>query len=158
MAWTALDRLCDEFEASIPSPAGGSAAAAAAAIAASLLVMVCRGSPSWEQAGELAAAATSLRDRLAVLGEEDVAALGALVAAARARPAADAGLERARTEASRVPREIAVLAAEVAALAVVAGAQCASPLRAEAAAAARLAEVAEGIASSIVARNAGAAA
>lgn len=158
MAWLSMDRLCEEFEAPVPSPAGGSAAAAAAAIAASLVVMVGRGSPDWPEGSSAAASAAALRDRLVTLGHEDVEAIADLIAALGARSHPEPGaeqvdLDRAQLRASRVPLEIAQLAADVAELAAEAGQKGKRPMHAEAGAAETLATAGAQIASSIVTGN-----
>lgn len=153
MAWPALQRLCEELEAPLPSPAGGSAAAASAAMAASLVVMVGRGSPRWPGGAAAADRALVLRDRLVALGAEDAAALAALVRASRSARAAGAGAAAALARATEAPRQIAALAAEVEALAAEAQAAGKPAMRAEAAAAGVLAAAAARIASSIVATN-----
>ncbi len=153
MAWPALQRLCEELEAPLPSPAGGSAAAASAALAASLVVMVGRGSRGWPEAAAAAERASSLRERLVVLGAEDAAALAALVAASRSPHEPGAGVDAAVARATEVPREIATLAAEVEELAVAARMAGTSLMRSEAAAAEALAAAAVRIASSIVTAN-----
>lgn len=153
-----MDRLCEEFEAPVPSLAGGSAAAAAAAIAASLVVMVGRGSPDWSEGAAAAASAAALRDRLLALGGEDVEAVAALLVAFRSRSHPGPGdgeqaLVRALVRASEVPLEIAKRAADVAELAACAGQKGKRPMRADAHAAATLAAAAAQIASSIVTGN-----
>jgi formiminotetrahydrofolate cyclodeaminase len=158
MARLEMERLCEEFEAPVPSPAGGSAAAAVAAIAASLVVMVGRGSPDWSEGIDAAAAAAVLRDRLLALGGEDVEAVAAVVAASRTSPQSGLGdgqpdLFRALLRASQVPLEIAERAADVAALAASAAHEGKRPMRADADAAAVLAAAAAKVASSIVSGN-----
>lgn len=158
MARLEMHRLCEEFEAPVPSPAGGSAAAAVAAIAASLVVMVGRGSPDWAAGADVAASAAVLRDRLLALGGEDVEAVAALLAASRASPHSVPGdgeseLVRALLRASQVPLEIAESAADVAVLAAAAAHEGKPPMRADAEAAAVLAAAATQVAASIVSGN-----
>jgi formiminotetrahydrofolate cyclodeaminase len=158
MARLEMHRLCQEFEAPVPSPAGGSAAAAVAAIAASLVVMVGRGSPDWPAGVDAATSAAALRDRLLALGGEDVEAVAALLAAARASPHSAPGdeaseLGRALLRASQVPLEIAEAAADVAELAAAAAHDGERPMRADAEAAAVLAASATQVAASIVRGN-----
>jgi formiminotetrahydrofolate cyclodeaminase len=158
MARLEMYRLCAEFEAPVPSPAGGSAAAAVAAIAASLVVMVGRGSPDWSAGAEAAASADVLRDRLLALGGEDVEAVAAVVAASRDSPQPalhddESELVRALLRASQVPLEIAEGAADVAALAAAAAHEGKRPMRADADAAAVLAAAATQVAASIVSGN-----
>ena len=158
MAGLEMERLCEQFEAPVPSPAGGSAAAAVAAIAASLVVMVGRGSPDWSEGADAAGAAGVLRDRLLVLGGEDVEAVAAVLTASRAASRSTVGdrptdLDRALLRASQVPLEIAERAADVAVLAARAAQEGKRPMRADAAAATILAVAATQVASSIVSRN-----
>lgn len=156
-----MDRLCEQFAAPVPSPAGGSAAAATAAIAASLVEMIGRGSPAWPTGAAAAAAATLARDRLLALGAEDVEAVAAAFAGSQRRSAPAHGTDRpdrsaTLVRASRVPLEIAECAAEVAELAVAAGAQGRRAMRADADAAAALAATAAQVAAAIAIGNLGA--
>jgi formiminotetrahydrofolate cyclodeaminase len=158
MARLELERLCEEFEAPVPSPSGGSAAAAVAAIAASLVVMVGRGSPEWSDGPDAAVAAAALRDRLLALAGEDVEAVAVVLAASRIPSGSGSGdgqseLVRALVHASQVPLEIAERAADVAALAGSAAQEGKRPMRADAAAAAALAVAATQVALSIVGGN-----
>ena len=158
MARLEMDLLCEAFEAPVPSPAGGSAAAAVAAIAASLVVMVGRGSPDWSEGAEAASAAVALRDRLLVLGGEDVEAVAAVLTASRAASRSTVGdrpsdLDRALLRASQVPLEIAERAAAVAVLAARVAQEGKRPMRADADAARVLAAAATQVASSIVSGN-----
>jgi formiminotetrahydrofolate cyclodeaminase len=161
MVWMArldMGGLCGEFEAPVPSPAGGSAAAAVAAIAASLVVMVGRGSPAWSAGADAAISAVACRDRLLVLGGEDIEAVAAVLVASRAASASGSGggqseLGSALLWASRVPLEIAELAADVAALAASAAQEGKRPMRADAEAASFLAAAAAQVAALIVSWN-----
>ena len=154
-----MDRLCEAFEAPVPSPAGGSAAAAVGAIAASLVAMVGRDSPGWPAGADATVAAAGLRDRLLALGGEDVEAVAAALSAQRARALAadgEAQFGEAMVWASRVPLEIAECAAEVSVLAVDAAREGKRPMRADAEAAVLLARTATQVAVTIVAGNLGA--
>lgn len=158
MARLEMERLCEQFESPVPSPAGGSAAAAVAAIAASLVVMVGRGSPEWSEGNDAAASAAALRDRLLVLGGEDVEAVAAVLAASRSPSHSGLGdgqsdLVRALLCALQVPVEIAERAADVAELAAGAVQEGKRPMRADAAAAATLSAAAARVASSIASGN-----
>jgi len=152
-----MTQLCVEFEAPLPSLASGSAAAAVAAIAASLVVMVGRASPKWAQGFDAAASASALRDRLLVLGAEDVEAVAAVLAASRLASQPNAndkpGVAGALLHASYVPLEIGECAADVAALARRAAVNGKPPMRADANAAATLAVAAAHVAVSIVDAN-----
>ena len=152
-----MDRLCEAFEAPVPSPAGGSAAAAVGAIAASLVAMVGRDSPGWPAGADATVAAAGLRDRLLALGGEDVEAVTAVLSAQRALAAdGEAQFGEAMVWASRVPLEIAECAAEVSVLAVDAAREGKRPMRADAEAAVLLARAATQVAVTIVAGNLGA--
>lgn len=150
-----IDKLCEEFEAPVPSLCGGSAAAVVAAIAASLVVMVGRNSSAWAEGGETAASADRHRERLVALADEDVEVVASVIAAVRDDRAGEgrADLVVALLRSSEVPLEIAERAAEVAVLARVAARAGKPPMRADAAAAATLAAAAAGVAVSIVAGN-----
>ena len=152
---SAIDQLCEEFEAPPPSPCGGSAAAVVGAVAASLVVMVGRHSSAWAEGAETAVAADRLRERLLVLADEDVEAVAAVIAAARNGRTGEgvADLVAALLRSSEVPLEIAERAADIAVLARVAARAGKPPMRADAAAAATLAASAAAVAVSIVAGN-----
>ena len=150
--------LLDGLAAPAPSPAGGTAAAVVAAMAASLVTMVGRGSPEWSEGPAAADRAAVLRDRLLVLGEEDVQAFGEVVAAYRASRELEPGewereLARALLHASEVPLEIARCAADVAELAAGAAGAGRRPMRPDAEAAAILAEAATRAAALLVSGN-----
>lgn len=120
-----LDRFLDELEAPAPAPSGGTAAATAAAMAAALVVMVARGTPTWEEAPGIAAQARRLRERLQLLGDEDTRAYRAVLDAMRDVPGRtpeqrDFALGRALIAAAEVPLRIADAAADVAELAALA--------------------------------------
>jgi formiminotetrahydrofolate cyclodeaminase len=151
-----LDRLFAELESPAPSAAGGTAAALAGAMAASLVVMVGRGSPGWQDGTEAAARAAALRDRLRELGREDVDAFGAVLHAYRARRGGEteaAALVRALLHASGVPLQIACACAEVAVLAGQAARDGKGPMRLDAHAASLLAEAAARAAAAVVRGN-----
>lgn len=142
-----LDRFLDELEAPAPAPSGGTAAATAAAMAAALVVMVARGTPTWEAAPGIAAQARRLRERLQLLGDEDTRAYRAVLDAMRDVPGRtpeqrDFALGRALIAAAEVPLRIADAAADVAELAALAEAAGKHTLRPDATAAATLAEAA----------------
>ena len=151
-----LDRLCEAFEAPLPSPAGGSAAAASGAMAASLVVMVGRGSPDWAAGLDASESAALLRTRLLEAGAEDVEAVGAVLAAGRGRNGSlesSSELVDALLWASRVPVEIAACAAEVSVLAAAASREGKRPMQADAEAAVLLARTATQVAVTIAAAN-----
>jgi formiminotetrahydrofolate cyclodeaminase len=121
-----LAALLGALEAPAPSPAGGSAAAVTAAMGASLVVLACRASRDWEDAPGIAAQASTLRDRLVALAEEDVRAYAAALEALDAASGAGGGRDRmlgvALEGAADVPLSIARAAADVAELAALAAA------------------------------------
>lgn len=110
-----LDPILDALEAPAPSPTGGSAAAAAAAMAAALLVMVARASGGGD--ADAAVLARSLRARLVELGDADVSAYAAVLAASREPRGEPTPGPRALAEAllaaAEPPAAIAERAAEV---------------------------------------------
>ena len=154
----ALDGFLDALEAPAPSPCGGSAAALAGAMAAALVTMVARSSAAWEDAAGIATQARALRSRLTALSDEDAAAFGKVLAAMRepaeGAPATpeqrDFALGSALLYAAEVPLRIAEAAADVAELAALAATEGSPPLRADASAAAALAEAATRAAAHLV--------
>lgn len=146
-----VDELLRGLEAPVPSPAGGAAAAIVAAMAASLVVMAGRESPAWLDGRTVAADAGAHRDRLLALGAKDVKAVTAVLRSSDA-----AALAEALIHAADVPLEIADRAADVAELAALAAIEGKPPLRADAKAAAILAEAATRAAALIVRVNAAA--
>ena len=152
---SAVEQLCDEFAAPLPSPCGGSAAAVVAAVAASLVIMIGRGSPDWPEGEGAAAAAVSLREQLLLLAEMDVEAVEAVILAAREQRAGlgETDLVPALLRACEVPLAVAEHAAEVAVLARSAGREGRQPMRADADAAASLASASTEVAAAIVTAN-----
>jgi formiminotetrahydrofolate cyclodeaminase len=138
--------LLDALEAPAPSPCGGSAAALAGAMAASLVGLVARQARGWDAAPGVAAQAAALRDRLALLAEEDVrayaAAMEALAAARGTGGDRDRMLGLALERAADVPLAIASAAADVAELGAEAAANGSPSLQPDAVAATLLAEAA----------------
>jgi formiminotetrahydrofolate cyclodeaminase len=147
-----LRALLARLEAPAPSPAGGTAAAFSAAAAASLVIMVARGSPSWPEGPHTAAAAEQLRERLLTLGEDDAAAITAMLAVLRAPPG-EPNRHEALLQAARVPCEIAQHAADVAKLARSAADNGKRVMAADASIALILAEAATRAAALIVTTN-----
>jgi glutamate formiminotransferase/formiminotetrahydrofolate cyclodeaminase len=152
-----LDDLLDGLEAAAPSPAGGTAAAVTAAMAASLVAMVGRGSTAWPAGADVAERATALRQRLRVLGTEDVDAFADVLAAYRARRAeperGDAELVAFLLRASEVPLEITERAADVTELAGAAAQDGHGSMRPDAVAAGYLAAAAARAAALLVEGN-----
>lgn len=102
-----MTSFLDEVAARTPAPGGGAVAAMAAASAAALVSMAAR----FNGSEELATAADELRARLVQLASDDAAAYTAVLATR------GAAREEALRVATDIPREIALVAAEVAVLA-----------------------------------------
>jgi len=139
LAGVTVGRLHDVLAEPGPGPAGGSAAALATVMAAGLVRLVARVSPDWESAPGIAAQAAALGDRALLLADDDHRAYSR----ARAQleePIHDATLGKALRDAARVPLQIAETAADVAELAALAAREGADAVRADAWAAAVLAE------------------
>jgi formiminotetrahydrofolate cyclodeaminase len=149
-----LDAFLDELEAPAPSPCGGSAAAVAAAMGAALVTMVARASSSWTDAPGVATQARALRARLLELADEDARAFGDVLAVMRESTGSpehrDFTLGTALLRAAEVPLRIAESAADVADLAAQTAAEGSTHLRADATAAAALAEAATRAAAHLV--------
>lgn len=141
-----VGRLHDVLAQAGPGPAGGSAAALATNMASGLVRLVARVSQEWDEAPGIAAQAAALGDRSLQLADDDHRAYAHAVEQLRA-PERDAALGRALRRAAEVPLLIAEAAADVAALAALAARDGAATVRADAWAAATLAEAA-GIAAS----------
>lgn len=149
-----LDGFLDELEAPAPSPCGGSAAAVAAAMGAALVTMVARASTAWPDASGVATQARALRSRLLALADDDAEAFGAVLVAMRESASSpeqrDFALGTALLHATEVPLRIAESAADVAELAALTAADGSAQLRADASAAAALAEAATRAAAHLV--------
>ena len=152
-----LDGFLDELEAPAPSPCGGSAAAVAAAMGAALVTMVARASTAWVDAAGVATQARALRARLIALADEDAEAFGAVLATMREHAGSpeqrDFALGTALLRAAEVPLRIAEAAADVAELAALTAAEGSPHLRADATAAAALAEASTRAAAHLVEIN-----
>jgi formiminotetrahydrofolate cyclodeaminase len=134
-------RLQDVLGEAGPGPAGGSAAAVAATMAAGLVRLVARVSEDWSDAPGVAAQASALGDRALALADDDHRAY-ARAMAQLAAPDRDATLGVALRRAAEVPLHIAETAADVAILAAFAAQEGNESVRADAWAAAALAEAA----------------
>ena len=152
----ALGTFHDALEEPGPLPAGGAAAATAGALAASLVAMTARATSDWSEGSGVAAQALKLRRRLATLARTDAEAFAAVLsqldAPGRER-GRDTRLALALERASELPLAIAETAADVAALAAFAADRCVQRHRADAVAAAALAEGAALAAAHFVATN-----
>lgn len=117
----AVGRFLDELSATTPDPSGGGVAALVVTFAAGLCMMTAGLSARHlPEAPQLADQARKLRDRAAPLAQADAEAYRAVIAALRARDAADPGkqgMAAALSQACVVPMEVAGIGAEVAAVA-----------------------------------------
>lgn len=154
-----LGELLDLLASDRPVPAGGSAAAVAVAAAAAIVAKAARLSGRhWPEAGGAHAQAEALRGRAAPLAQADAEAYADALATLRA-PAAerqerrDAEIGAALSRAADVPLAIAATAADVATLAAAVAENGNPNLRADAAAAAVLAEAGARVAANLVAVN-----
>ena len=134
-------RLQDVLAEAGPGPAGGTAAALATTMAAGLVRLVARVSESWSDAPGVAAQASALGDRSLALADDDHRVY-ARAMAELAAPGRDANLGAALRRAAEVPLQIAETAADVTMLAALAAHEGSETVRADAWAAAALAEAA----------------
>jgi formiminotetrahydrofolate cyclodeaminase len=152
----ALGGFHDALEQPDALPASGAAAATSAALAASLVAMAARATPEWTDGTGVAAQALKLRRRLAELARTDAEAFAAVLSqldtpgTERGR---DARLARALDRSSELPLAIAETSADVAALARFTADHSVQRHRADAVAAAALAEGAAVAAAHLVATN-----
>ena len=149
-----LDRLAAEA----PSPAGGSAAALGVAMAAALLAKVAKASPDWPDARAVVAQAERLRQRTAPLAQSDAdayeEALAALHLPDQLEPEVGAmALGPVLARAAEIPLVIAEAGADVACLAAQVADRGTPERRADAVAAALIAEGAARAAANFVAVN-----
>lgn len=134
-------------------PAGGSAAALAGAMAAEVVAMVARAATDWADAPGVAVQARALSARLVPLASADASAF-ARVVALRADPSADQrDLGPALEHAAELPLAIADAAAATAELAALAAGWATGYEKADAIAAAALAEGATRAAAALVHAN-----
>jgi formiminotetrahydrofolate cyclodeaminase len=149
----------DQVAARTPAPGGGGAAAVTAALAAALAAMTARFSAErLPEAGDLAARADELRDRVAGLADADAVAYGAVLAA-YTLPRDDATrsgrVRDALRGAAAVPLEVAEIAAEVAEIGAALAAAGNPNLLGDAITAAQLAAASARSAASLVQINVG---
>jgi formiminotetrahydrofolate cyclodeaminase len=154
-----LAGFLDEVAAETPAPGGGSAAAVVVSMAAGLVAMVARISgKQWDGAGGAVAQAEALRARVTPLAQEDAEAYETVLTALRMPKDLEPEVRNnligdALSRAADVPLRIAEAAADVAELAADA-AECGNPTpRADAVAAAILAEAAACVCANFVAIN-----
>jgi formiminotetrahydrofolate cyclodeaminase len=151
-----LDKLADEE----PAPGGGSAAAIVVAMAAGLVAMVARASTNWDEAGGVVGQAEALRARVAPLAEADAEAYEKALATLRGREILeeryrDFELRRALERSAEIPLKIAEAGCDLASLAALLVENGNPEVRADAAAAAVLAEGGTRAAAKLVAVNLG---
>jgi len=142
-------RLQDVLAEAGAGPAGGSAAALAATMAAGLVRLVARVSGDWPDAPGVAAQASALGDRALALADDDHRAY-ARAMAELAATSRDATLGATLRRAAEVPLHIAETAADVTLLAALAARDGSATVRADAWAAAALAEAAAASAARLV--------
>jgi methenyltetrahydrofolate cyclohydrolase len=151
-----LDTLADES----PAPGGGSAAAIVVAMAAGLVAMVARASRNWDEAGGVVGQAEALRARVAPLAEADAEAYEKALETLRGREQLeeryrDFRLRQALERSAEIPLQIAEAGCDVVSLAALLVENGNPEVRADAAAAAVLAEGGVRAAAKLVAINLG---
>ena len=148
-----LDEFLDALATTTPLPASGSAAAVVGAMAAELVAMTARASTDWPEAAGIAAQARGLASRLRPLAAADAEAF-ARVLSLRADASSDhRDLGPALERAADIPLEIADACAATAELAALAAERAVGHERADAVAAAALAEGATRAAAALVVAN-----
>lgn len=154
-----LRDFLDKLAADGPAPGGGTAAAVAVAMSAGLVAMVARASKEhWGEAGGAAGQAETLRARVAPLAQADAEAYAEALSALRRREELqeryrDQQLRAALDRAAEVPLRIAEAGCDLACLAAELVERGNPEVRADAAAAAALAEGGTRAAAKLVAVN-----
>jgi methenyltetrahydrofolate cyclohydrolase len=153
-----LREVLERLAAEEPPIAGGSAAALGVAMAAALLAKVAKVSTAWPEAGAVVAQAERLRRRTAPLAQSDAEAyeeaLAALHLPDHLEPEVrDMTLGQVLSRAAEIPLVIAEAGADVACLAAEVAEQGAPERRADAVAAALIAEACARAAANLVAVN-----
>jgi methenyltetrahydrofolate cyclohydrolase len=154
-----LDTLAGEG----PAPGGGSAAAIVVAMSAGLVAMVARASEGhWDEAGGVIGQAQTFRARVAPLAQADADAYQEALNALRKRDELeeryrDQQLRAALDRSADIPLQIAETGCDLASLAALLVERGNPEVRADAAAAAVLAESGTRVAAKLVAINLGAA-
>jgi methenyltetrahydrofolate cyclohydrolase len=148
-----LDEFLDALAATTPVPASGVAAAIVGAVAAELVAMTARATTGWADSAGVAAQARALSSRLRPLAAADAAAFARVL-----ELRADANLDSrdlgpALERAADVPLQIADACAATAELAALAAERAVGHERADAVAAAALAEGAARAAAALVVAN-----
>ena len=148
-----LGEFLDALSTTAPIPASGSAAAVVGAMAAELVAMTARSTTGWADAAGVAAQARGLASRLRPLAAADAEAF-ARVLALRADATSDhRDLGPALERSAAIPLEIADACAATAELAALAAERAVGHERADAVAAAALAEGATRAAAALVFAN-----
>jgi methenyltetrahydrofolate cyclohydrolase len=154
LADSSLARFLADVAQATPAPGAGSSSAVVAGIAAGLVEMTAALAGMDDAAGR----AAELRARSLELAERELTSYAPVIEARRLPdedPDRDRRIEEALDHASEAPREIAALAAEAAALARRVAEASKPSVRADALAAATLADAAERTAISLVETNLG---
>ena len=157
-----VGELLDTLAGESPSPGGGSAAAIVVAMAAGLVAKVARASVGyWDEAGGVIGQAESFRARVAPLAQADAEAYEEALSALRGREELaeryrDQQLRAALERAAEVPLRIAEAGCDLASLAALLVENGNPEVRADAAAAAILAESGARVAAQLVGTNLGA--
>jgi methenyltetrahydrofolate cyclohydrolase len=157
-----LRDFLDRLAADGPAPGGGSAAAVVVAMSAALVGMVARASKEqWDEAGGVIGQAETLRARVAPLAQADAAAYTDALSALRRREELeeryrDQQLRAALDHAAEIPLQIAEAGCDLASLAALLVENGNPEVRADAAAAAVLAEGGTRAAAKLVSINLGA--
>jgi len=148
-----LDELLDALAAAAPVPASGSAAALVGAMAAELVAMAARSATGWTDSSGVAAQARALGSRLRPLVAADAAAFARVLDLRADAMSDERDLGPALERAADVPLEIADACAATAQLAALAAEWTVGHERADAVAAAALAEGATRAAAALVHAN-----
>jgi len=157
-----VGELLDTLAGESPSPGGGSAAAIVVAMAAGLVAKVARASVGyWDEAGGVIGQAESFRARVAPLAQADAEAYEEALSALRGREELaeryrDQQLRAALERAAEIPLRIAEAGCDLASLAALLVENGNPEVRADAAAAAILAESGARVAAQLVGTNLGA--
>lgn len=148
-----IGEFLDRLSASGGSPGAGSAAALVAATAAAVVAMAARASvEEWEDAAGIAAQAEAIRRKLQPLAQADAEALEEALERLAAG-GGDEALGEALERAAEIPLRIVEASADVAELAAYASPSVRADVRADAVAAAMLAEAAARTCASLVEVN-----
>jgi methenyltetrahydrofolate cyclohydrolase len=157
-----VGELLETLAGESPSPGGGSAAAIVVAMAAGLVAKVARASRGyWDEAGGVIGQAESFRARVAPLAQADAEAYEEALSALRSREELaeryrDQQLRAALERSAEIPLRIAEAGCDLANLAALLVENGNPEVRADAAAAAILAESGARVAAQLVGTNLGA--